>query len=613
MTNRQPAYRGAPDDASLPWAEPNPASPNPALPTRGPLPAGGPSRSGPVQREARARREARAAFVRRRVPVLAAALAAVLALSACAGGAHAESADGASGRPVPGGTLVYATGDNEPTCLDPIVGGNVPQALVSTQYLEPLFFQDEHGDIGPWLAKKWKWSTDRLALDITVRDDVHFTDGQQLNAETIIKNVAYIKDPKTLSSTALLAVEKVKSVEKVDEFTARLHLSAPDNALLEHFAQVWLPIQSQKALARGADANCLAPVGTGPFTVQSWAKQQEIVLTRNEDYHTAPPSAGHTGPAYLEKIIWRILPDHAARFAALQSGEVDVIDVLQPQNAVAADADPALDTLIGSRPGHVVNLTLNTTTDPFGDVRVREAFVRSVDVDAALKSIFMGTVPRSNSVLSSITKFNYQDPAAYSTDVDKANRLLDAAGWTGRDAEGYRTKDGTRLGSTVIQNDAILVPVSVLEQFQASAKAVGFDLRISQEESSSFNARRYAWDYGLAPLYYTKNSPSVLNIVYDSAHIPSVIKGGYHANNNGLTGPAAQAVDRTLRAAATTPDEQERGRLYAKAQKLVDAQYLSLPIFDQQTRLGFRSDVKGVKLLSPLGMPTFYETWLDRS
>ncbi|WP_372697565.1 ABC transporter substrate-binding protein [Arthrobacter sp. JSM 101049] len=536
-----------------------------------------------------------------------------LALAACGGGAHAESADGAAREPVAGGTLVYATGDVEPACLDPIVSGNVPQALVATQYLEPLFYQDEDGNIGPWLAEAWKWSKDRLSLDITVRDDVHFTDGQQLNAQTIIDNVAYIKDPETLSSTALLAVEKVESVEKVDEFTARLHLSARDNALLEHFAQVWLPMQSQQALARGADANCLSPVGTGPFRVQSWSKQQQIVLTRNEDYHTAPPSAGHTGPAYLDQIIWRILPDHAARFAALQSGEVDVIDVLQPQNAVAADADPALDTLIGSRPGHVVNLTLNATTAPFGDVRVREAFVRSVDVDAALKSIFMGTVPRSNSVLSSITKYNLQEPDVYAQDVDKANRLLDEAGWTGRDAEGYRTKDGQRLAATVIQNDAVLVPVSVLEQFQASAKAVGFDLRISQEETSSFNARRYSWDYGLAPLYYTKNSPSVLNIVYDSAHIPSVIEGGYHANNNGLTGPAAEKIDTALRAAATTADEEERGRLYARAQQLIDAQYLSLPIFDQQTRLGFRSDVEGVQLLSPLGMPTFYDTWLDRS
>jgi peptide/nickel transport system substrate-binding protein len=536
---------------------------------------------------------------------------AALALTACGG--PATGAANSTGESQRGGTLTYATGDVEPACLDPIVSGNVPQALVSTQYLEPLFYQDEDGEIGPWLAESWEWSEDRLALDITVRNDVTFTDDQQLNAETIQKNVEYIKDPKTLSSTGILAVEKVESVEIVDEFTARLHLSEPDNALLEHFAQVWVPIQSQKALARGMEENCLAPVGTGPFTVQSWTKQREIVLVRNEDYHTPAPTAGHSGPAYLDRIVWRFLPDHANRFSALQAGEVDVIDVIQPQDAIAADADPALDTLIGSRPGHVVNLTFNTTQEPFDDLRVREAFTRSVDVDAALKSIFLGTVDRSDSVLSSITKYNHQQPEVFATDVDRANALLDEADWTQWDAAGYRTKDGQRLSATVLQTESVLVPVSVLEQFQASAKAVGFELLISQEEQSTFNERRYAWDYDLAPMYYTKNSSAVLNLTHHTDNIPSVIEGGYHANNHGLEGPEAERIDELLDTGSVTADEQERHDAYVGAQDLLHSQYLNLPIFDQQTRLGLRADVEGVRLISPLGMPTFYDTWLDRS
>ena len=544
-----------------------------------------------------------------------ASMAGLFALTSCMAMGTAVAGAGYT-EAVSGGTLSYATGDVEPACLDPIVSGNVPQALVSTQYLEPLFFQDEEGQIQPWLAKSWQWSEDRLALDITVRDDVFFTDGQQLNAETILKNVEYIKAPETLSSTAILAIEKLDHVEILEEFTARLHLSEPDNAMLEHFAQVWVPIQSQQALARGMAENCLSPVGTGPFKVESWSKQQEIVLVRNEDYNTPSPAAQHTGPAYLEKIIWRFLPDHSSRFAALQSREVDVIDVLQPQNAVLADADPALNTLIGSRPGNVVNIALNTTKAPLDDVRVREALIRSFDVDAALKSIFMGTVERSNSVLSSVTKFNNQDPAAYATDVEAANRLLDEAGWSEHDAAGYRTKDGVRLSATIIQNDMILVPVSVMEQFQNSAKAVGFELLIDQEEASSYTERRNSWDYGLVPVYYTKNSPAVLNIVYDTNNIPSVIEGGYHANSNGLTSEASdgasEKIDVALRAAAVASTEEERGAKYLQAQQLLAEQYVNLPIFDQQTRLGLRADVEGVQLLSPLGMPTFYDAWLNR-
>lgn len=535
---------------------------------------------------------------------------AILALSGCTG--TGETVVRTSSEPIEGGTLTYATGDVEPPCLDPIMSGNVPQALVATQYLEPLFYQSEDNEIEPWLAESWEWSEDRLALDITVRDDVTFTDGQQLNAETIQKNIEYIKDPETLSSTAILAVEKVETVEIVDEFTARLHLSEPDNAMLEHLAQVWVPIQSQKALARGMEENCLSPVGTGPFKVESWEKQREIVLVRNEDYHTPPPSAQHSGPAYLDRIVWRFLPDHANRFSALQSGEVDVIDVIQPQDAIVADADPALETFIGSRPGHVVNLAFNTTQAPFDDIRVREAFIRAVDVDAALKSIFLDTVDRSNSVLSSITAYNHQQPEVFATDVQRANELLDEAGWSERDAEGYRTKNGEQLSATVLQTDSVLVPVAVLEQFQASAKEVGFKLIIDQEESSTFNERRNTWAYDAIPLYYTKNSPAVLNLTHVTANIESIVEGGYHANSNGLEGTEAERIDELLHTAAVTGDEQERGDAYSAAQEAIHKQYVNLPIFDQQTRLGFRADVKGVRLISPLGMPTFYDTWLDR-
>lgn len=549
--------------------------------------------------------------IRRSSPAWGAGLVSgALLLAGCAG---AEAVGGPSGDPIAGGTLTYATGDVEPACLDPIVGGNVPQALVSTQYLESLFYQDENGDIQPWLAQSWKWSDDRLSLDVTLRSDVTFTDGAPLNASTIAANVAYMKDPATLSSTALLAVEKVASVEEVDEHTARIHLSALDNALLEHFSQVWVPIESQQALARGSQENCLSPVGTGPFKVESWQKQQQVVLVRNENYNTPPPTAGHAGPAYLDKIVWRFLPDDTARFAALQAGEVDVIDVIQPQDVVAAQSDPTLQTLIGSRPGHVVNLALNTRQAPFDDIKVREAFVRSVDVDAALSSIFLGTVPRANSVLSSITKYNQQDPEAFATDVDRANQLLDEAGWTQRDSDGYRIKGGKRLSAKIIQTNAVLVPVSILEQFQAAARTVGFELNISQEEYASFTAKRNAWDYNLMPIYYTKNSPAVLNLTHDSLHIESIKGVGYHSNSTGLKSEVSDQLDTVLRAAAATPDDAERGRLYTEAQELINGQYLNLPIFDQQTRLGLRSDVGGVRLISPLNMPTFYDAWLDRS
>jgi len=169
-----------------------------------------------ASRPRRLRRTARAA---------APAAVLALALAACSGGGG-DAQDDAT--PRTGGTLVYATGDAEPTCLDPHVGGNYPQALISTQYLEPLVGRDADGTILPWLATEWTTSDDGLTWDFTLADDVTFTDGTPFDAAAVKANIEHLQDPDTGSSTGYLAVQKVESVEVVDATHARFHLSAPD-------------------------------------------------------------------------------------------------------------------------------------------------------------------------------------------------------------------------------------------------------------------------------------------------------------------------------------------------------------------------------------------------
>jgi peptide/nickel transport system substrate-binding protein len=105
-----------------------------------------------------------------------------------------------------------------------------------------------------------------------------------------------------------------------------------------------------------------------------------------------------------------------------------------------------LSLVVALRPGNPTNGTLNTRRAPFDDLRVREAFVRSANIDAALNSVFFGEVPRASGPLSSTTPFYSADfTQAQGYDPERANRLLDEAGWTARDSDGYRTKDGKRL------------------------------------------------------------------------------------------------------------------------------------------------------------------------
>lgn len=536
---------------------------------------------------------------RRTLPLLAVSLAGLLALAGCA--APAPSA------PESGGTLVYATGDAEPTCLDPHVGGNYPQALISTQYLEPLVGRDEDGEITPWLATDWTVSDDGLTWDFTLREDVVFTDGTPLDAAAVKANIEHLQDPDTGSSTGYLAVEKVREVEAVDAGHARFHLTAPDSALLESLSQQWTAIQSPAGIARGIDDNCAAPVGTGPFVVDEWVPQEQITLVRNDAYVAPDGGTEDAGAPHLDEIVWRFIPDAATRWAALRAGEVNVIDNPQPDAIVAAEASEDIAHIDAPRPGSVNRIELNSGQAPFDDERVRTAFLLAADPEPGIRSLYQGTVERSFSPLASTEPLAFSDPEPFGTDVAAAEALLDEAGWTDEDSDGIRLKDGARLTVRfpVSTNQSVAAEQSLFEQIQANAAAVGFDVILTPMDLSAWYAALGANEYEAVSAPYTKVGPDVLRILYHSDGIIPA-PSGYFANHAQLSDPELDAV---LDAASATSDAEERADLYAQAQRIILDSRTVLPLYDQQNHFLTRG-VTGVRTLGTVATPTFVDARL---
>ena len=544
---------------------------------------------------------------RRAVMTAAGAAAAVVLLAGCSAGGTGSEEN--AGEPVSGGNLVYATGDAEPTCLDPHVGGNYPQALAASQYLEPLVSKNDDGEIIPWLASEWQESEDGLSWTFTLREGVQFTDGTPLNAEAVKANIEHVQDPETASSTGYLALQKIESAEVVDDLTLKLNLKAPDSALLESFSMPWVAIQSPKALERSQEENCAAPVGTGPFMVEDWVKQDSITMVRNENYNSPPADAAHGGPAYLESITWKFIPESATRYAALQAGEVHVIDNAQPDTIAAAENNDVIKHLDAPRPGASNRLELNTSKAPFNDPLVREAFVRAVNVNDGVSSLFFGTAERSYSPLSSVEPLGYSDESLFGHDPAEANRLLDEAGWTERDAEGYRVKDGERLSLEfpVSTNQSIPAEQSLFEQLQATAKEAGFEIKLNLLDLSSWYGALAENDYNLVSAPYTKVGPDVLRILFHSdSTVPA--PSGYFAN---LSQVKLDELDEILTKGSETSDPAERAALYEKAQQIVLEGYYILPLYDQQNHFLYRSEVSGLRALPTVSTPTFYDAWLN--
>lgn len=524
----------------------------------------------------------------------------LLAVAACSG----TGAGGASSTPVRGGTLVYASGDAEPTCLDPHVGGNYPQALLSTQYIEELVGLHD-GAPTPALATKWATSDDGKTLTFTLRDDVTFTDGTPFDAAAVVANIEHVQDPATASSTGYLALQSITKATATDDHTVTLTLSRPDSALLESFAQPWVGMESPKALQRTQAVNCESPVGTGPFVVTGWKHGDRVTLRKNADY---TPLGGSSTKPRLDGITWRFLPDSTSRYAALQSGQVDVIDNAQPDQVHAASAKGSIHDLDAPRPGASNRLELNSGHGVFRDESVRKAFIAGAQIDPGLKSLFLGTAKRSYSVLSSVEPDAYSDASLFRYDPTEAKRLLDAAGWK-VGSDGIRRKDGQALTVTfpVSTNQSIPAERSLFQQIQASEKAIGFDVQLQELDLSSWYAALAANHYDVVSAPYTKVGPDVLRILYDSASITPA-PSGYFAN---LAQLSDSTLDGLLQRAAQTSDAGQRKDLVEQAQKTILASRTVLPLYDQQNHFLVRSSVHGIRT-TPVSTPWFGTAWIDR-
>lgn len=546
----------------------------------------------------------RADFFRRSTAALA--VASILVVAGCA--TTSASQNQAGSKPTSGGTLVFAT-DREPNSLDAAVGGDQPQSLIARQYLDSLVFQNTDGTFSPWLAKSWEISDDQTTYTFHLRNDVTFSDGTPLTAKSVLANIDYWIDPETRSAEANRSLVYYEGSTIVDDHTITIDLGKPYADFLSSLASSFAGIQSEKGIARGQEVNGQDPIGSGPFVVKEWDQQQQVVLTRRDDYNWAPESAQHQGPAYVDEIVWRFITEPTTRFGALQAGEVQVIEVIPPESFATVESSDNLDLIDGSRPGVPFQLDFNVRRAPFDDVKVRQAVRYGADVEAGLQTIYFGAVKSVGGALSPSTV--YADPQfedVYAHDAAKANALLDEAGWTTRDADGYRTKDGERLVADVnVDFDPQPQEYLLLDHIAGSLQEVGVQLTYEKQTDDITAKRRQDLDYDLTKDYWGgPNTGTALHPIYHSSQIDG--SSGYRNNGIGYVDPKLDAL---IDEAAVVTDSDQRAELYSEAQKIISDQALALPLFLIPLQYAFRTDlVRDVETDPRSSQVWLYDAWL---
>jgi peptide/nickel transport system substrate-binding protein len=535
---------------------------------------------------------------RRAIPALAVAAAATFVLAGCAAGGQAAAGDA-----VDGGTIVYAH-QQEPAC---VFGGWIEQAYLSANVLDSLVSLDEDGTAVPWLAEDWSVTDDGLHWTFQLKPDVTFTDGSPLTAEAVAVNFDHwVNDGGNGTALAWLG-GYYEGASAIDELTLQVDLSKPYPRLAETLTQGYFGIQSQEALeTRSDEENCESPIGTGAFVVDHWDRGQEIALTRNDDYTSPPANAGHTGPAHVQEVVWKFVADPTTRVAALKSGEVDAIyDVPAVQWDSTEQAGFTLEKYVtGGRPQQ---LTFNTAEGPFTDERVRQAFAYSLDRKTLVETIGRGVIPyEGNGGVSQSTPGWSQEAAdRYSFDLDEAEALLDEAGWTGTDGDGYRTKDGETLDIVLPYGAGSIINAdgaSILQGVQEQAKQAGFKVELIPVPQAELFSGSYGSqsERDIYPGYWTAVTSGILYVNWRQ----STPEWPNYNNDSFTNYPELEAI---ILEANSTADVDAQNALYAEAQEYIADHALAIGIYDRLSTLAISPELDGVKQEHSQGGPTFYD------
>ena len=563
-----------------------------------------------------------------RIAFLAAALVLAVGVAGCGGGDEEGGGEttGGGGEAASGGTLVFGTA-SDPVALDGALVSDGESLRVIDQIFETLTtLKEGTTEVVPGLAESWEVSDGGKAITFHLRQGVKFQDGTDFNAEAVCYNFdrwynfkGALANPaasyywqvvfggfKTFDESSGAPKESLyKSCEATDSSTAVLTLTKASATFIPALSQQSFSIASPKALKEyNADSGTIDaegvftstgtfgtehPIGTGPFKFDSWTRNEKLTLVKNDDYWG--------DKAHLDTLIFRPIADNAARLQALQTGEIQGYDLVEPQDIATIEGNQDLQIL--DRPAfNVAYVGFNIAKKPTDDLKVRQAIAYGLDRQAVVDNFYSGRGSVATQFMPPDLVGWADDVPEYNYDPEKAKKILTDAGYTlPVPLEFWYPTDVSR--------PYMPDPKRNFEAFAASLNKSGFKVTPKSapwnpdylgrvDAGNAGNARLLGWtgDYGDADNFI----------------------GTFFQNGKPQFGtdkaPNAK-VEKLLNDAEIESDAAKRETLYKDANREIMTWLPGVPYAHSEPALAFQSTVKGY-VPSPTTNESFAPVTLDK-
>lgn len=427
----------------------------------------------------------------RRAAQAAVGVLATAALAAgCAAGGPAPSGGG-TGEPHDGGDIVFLIDSLGDTWIPNNSSISSFQGHIWGHVADKLVYVDQEGTVSPWIAESWEQNDDATEFTLHLKDGVTFSDGSPLDADAVVQNLdtwAFGRPEDGINPVGLFP-KTYDRAEAVDATTVKVHFDAPTLGFVPTLGYHGSILISPKTLDRPAEeqADLSNDIGSGPFVVESWKEGDSVVLTKREDYDWGPEAVGHTGPAYLDSITYKLVAESSTRAGAVQASQADVAYNVPPQE-LASFKDQGFVVDVPRYLGFVNGYRLNTRVAPFDDKKVRQAFQHGIDRDEILSTVYTEDWSAAESLIQSNVPEATDHSAEFAYDPELAASLLDDAGWT-EGADGVRTKDGKKLELTLYPNPYLATSKAIDELVAQQLGELGFDVDIQAYDVVTFGER----------------------------------------------------------------------------------------------------------------------------
>ena len=480
-------------------------------------------------------------------------------------------------------TLVVGMASADAGKLDPHLTATTPdKGLLNWMFNGLVRIQPGRASpefIEPDLAESWTASPDGLVWTFNIRKGVQCHHGYgEFTAEDAAYSIQRASTKETSSFSA--DFDSFDKTEVVDPYTLKVTLKNPIPSLLGVLANYHGGNMVCKKAAEEMGADFVQrPIGTGPFMFSEYQPQQFVKLVANESYFRGAPK--------LKEIVYRYIPSDASRDLAFQSGEVDLIYGKQDQTWVDRIKQIPGAMVVSMEPAELSNLSLNITSEPLDDIRVRQAVAHAVDRDAMVAFRGAGVTRKAVSVVPSGYLGTDENAPLYPYDPAKAKALLAEAGYP--DGVTVKTIHTTLPGM-----------LATIEAIQAQLKKSGINLEITPVEHATFH-QQIRQDLSQLTHYSAARFPVAdvyLTQFFDSNSIvgtEGAITNFSHCN----------VADEEIRAARVEQDMAKQKALWKEAQRKIVEAVCAVPVYENMQLWAWKDsldlgyELKGSLNLSP--------------